>query len=177
MARRNAGEERTRWLARAGRCGGAAPAQERAEGPNAQLQGSMVRGQGLGARGLVDGRFFGDGCEDWTQASRYQRYKRVQPHHWDAAIKVVSPPRMQVSGVFPVWVTAEVELVALRHDGWMKGEAECTFPFAIIVEIGGRVFAMIGCFEPPGMDFDVPWRRRGSLRLCCPRANSGWTVC
>ncbi len=36
LARHVAGEEYTRWLARAGRCGGAAPAQGRAEGPTAQ---------------------------------------------------------------------------------------------------------------------------------------------
>jgi len=37
------GEEPARWLARAGRCGGAAPAQGRAEGPTAQ--NAMMRGK------------------------------------------------------------------------------------------------------------------------------------
>ena len=44
LARHFAGEEYTRWRVRAGRCGGAAPAQGRAEGPNAQLQWSVVSG-------------------------------------------------------------------------------------------------------------------------------------
>ncbi len=62
-------------LVRAGRCGGAAPAQERAEGPNAQMQWSVVSGQWS-----VTGRFFGDGSEDWRRSGRYQGYKRVRPY-------------------------------------------------------------------------------------------------
>ncbi len=40
-------------LVRAGRCGGAAPAQGRAKGPDAQLQWSGVRGQGSGVSGTL----------------------------------------------------------------------------------------------------------------------------
>jgi len=39
------GKEPATWVARAGRCGGAAPAQGRAEGPTAQLKWSVVSGQ------------------------------------------------------------------------------------------------------------------------------------
>ena len=45
LARHVAGEELARWRDRGGRCGGAAPAQGRAEGPTAQLQWSVVSGQ------------------------------------------------------------------------------------------------------------------------------------
>ena len=45
LARHVAGEELARWRVRGGRCGGAAPAQGRAEGPTAQLQWSVVSGQ------------------------------------------------------------------------------------------------------------------------------------
>jgi len=46
LARHLAGEACTGWLARAGRCGGAAPAQGRAEGPDAQRQGESEEERG-----------------------------------------------------------------------------------------------------------------------------------
>ena len=57
-----------------GRCGGSPPAQGRAEGPTAQLQWSVIRGQWSEGTALA---LLGD--PDLLQVSRYLRSRKVHP--------------------------------------------------------------------------------------------------
>ena len=70
LARHVAGEDSARSLARGGRCGGAAPAQGRAEGPTAQIKFRRKQPRKLPEVGSAG----------WTWLGLYLRHTKVRPH-------------------------------------------------------------------------------------------------